>query len=264
MSQNQVEAFLASEAPHQDVTSLRSRIDKCRSALAARVSGIDQSTALYPMPHELDSYMNQLWSTPIGKLYRNAGFEARLVHIREIVGFQTVVREQAGRRLAARAHGRDLTSIAKVALPFDSSQEVNASYDAARRSWTISAHDPNLRIGLPLHPNETAGLGFPAVGFRIEVPASLMQVQTYKGRHYLTDGYHRALGLLRHGMTTVPVLYRQIEALEDLGAFGHLPIDAITGAKPPLIGDYLDDAVSVEGHVPESPKRLLIHATELS
>jgi hypothetical protein len=52
--------------------------------------------------------------------------------------------------------------------------------------------------------------------------------------------------------------------LEDLGAIGHLPIDAITGDKPPRLGDYLDDTVSVEAHVPETPRRLLIHATELS
>ncbi len=264
MSAKQIEGFVAAEAQHQDAATLRRRIDNCKKALDGRPPGIDQATALFPIPRELEEYLNQLWSTPVGKVYRSNGYEARLAHLEEIVGFQTVVREQAGRRLAARARRHDLASIAKVALPFDFSQEISTSYDALRRSWTVRAHDPNLRVGAPLQPNETAPLGFPAVGFRIEIPASLMQVQTYKGRHYLSDGYHRAIGLLRHGISSVPVLYRHIEAFEDLGAIGHLPIDVITGSKPPRLGDYLDDAVSVEGHTPETPRRLLIHATELS
>jgi len=40
----------------------------------------------------------------------------------------------------------------------------------------------------------------------------------------------------------------------------HLPIDAFTGDRLPLVMDFLDDDVSMQAHVPGSARRLLIHA----
>jgi hypothetical protein len=91
-----------------------------------------------------------------------------------------------------------------------------------------------------------------------------MQVRTYNGRHFLADGYHRAVGLLRMGIHLVPVMWREVAAYEDLGALGHLPVDALLGNNPPLLPDYLDSAVSRETEIPDLPRQLFVQLIDLS
>jgi hypothetical protein len=67
----------------------------------------------------------------------------------------------------------------------------------------------------------------PALGFAIGALPSRLRVTEYQGRRVLTDGYHRAFGLLAQGISLVPALYHQVENFEDL----HVPSGMLPQAQ---------------------------------
>ena len=94
--------------------------------------------------------------------------------------------------------------------------------------------------------------------------ASQVQVACVNGRYLLRDGYHRAVGLLAHGITHVPAFVR------DFGRFGQeivpqnmLEQAAYLGDQPPTLADYWDDHVAASVQLPASQKMILIQAVEL-
>jgi hypothetical protein len=105
--------------------------------------------------------------------------------------------------------------------------------------------------------------GLPGLGFQYGLPASFMQVAEYNGRFFLRDGYHRAFGFLAHGQRRVPVFWRRLSTLEQMGMpKGMLPHDAVFGERPPTLLDYQDDKVSGSCTRPSQVKLLVIHALE--
>jgi hypothetical protein len=90
-------------------------------------------------------------------------------------------------------------------------------------------------------------------------------VARYGERVILTDGYHRAHGFLRRGIARVPALVQDVQSFEALGLpAGMLSQDAYLGDRPPLLSDYLDDAVSADARVPASQKLVMVKAIEVS
>ena len=90
-----------------------------------------------------------------------------------------------------------------------------------------------------------------------------MQVVRVGNRLLLRDGYNRAYALLRRGIHTVPCLYREWPAEQDLEiGVGMLTPSVYLGDRPPLLGDFLDDAVAADVSTPAARKMILIHAVE--
>jgi hypothetical protein len=82
----------------------------------------------------------------------------------------------------------------------------------------------------------------------------------------LRDGYHRAYGLQRQGISVVPAFVRDITAFEELLPDPRmmLPQDAYRGPRPPVLPDYLNDTVSVEVLQPRQQKMVLVQALEIA
>jgi hypothetical protein len=90
-------------------------------------------------------------------------------------------------------------------------------------------------------------------------------VAGYQGRYYLKDGYHRALGLLPRGISTVPAFVKDIAVYEELGVpAGMLHQDAFLGPRPPTLPDFWDGAVSAQVRLPAVQKRIVVQALEIT
>jgi hypothetical protein len=99
----------------------------------------------------------------------------------------------------------------------------------------------------------------------VTILPSFVQVVRYRQRLILRDGYHRSLGLLAQTITRVPVLFREFGQFEPLGLGpGMLPEAAYLGDRPPLLADYLSDAVSAEVDLPATQKMLVIQGIEMN
>jgi hypothetical protein len=102
-------------------------------------------------------------------------------------------------------------------------------------------------------------------GFAVAVSFSFMQVASLNGRLLLRDGYHRAYGLLRRGITHAPVFTKAFERIEDMRLpQGMLPQDAYLGSCPPTLADYLNDDVSAPGATLITQRIVIIQALEVA
>ena len=114
-------------------------------------------------------------------------------------------------------------------------------------------------FGGPVQPGV---IGF---GFVVSILQSFIQVARVNGRCILRDGHHRAIGFLKRGIETVPVITRDYGEFEELGIGpGLLPTAAYLGPRPPLLVDYFDDVVSADVSLPAFQRMIVIHGLELT
>jgi hypothetical protein len=213
-------------------------------------------------PGAVAFHVRQFNESPIGQSAAAEGFTVQYVDLTKVVAFQAYVRQASVRNYTLLVKRDDPASAARIALPIDFRSEFRARYDPHSGAWNIHSLDQNLRVvGQIGQPNAD---GTVALGFNFAVQPSIIKVQVYKGRSYLSDGYHRTVALLRRGFTESLALYREVSEFEQLGAVGHLPIDAFIGDRPPLLTDYWDERVSMELRVPKGVRHFLLKPQQLS
>jgi hypothetical protein len=102
-----------------------------------------------------------------------------------------------------------------------------------------------------------------AFTFFVSMGASYVQVARYQGRSFLRDGYHRAVGLLRAGVTQVPAVVIDAPSYQYIasapGLFDH---EVAFGEHAPKLSDFWDDTVSADVLQPTVRKILRMRAEE--
>jgi hypothetical protein len=239
--------------------------ERARQAVAARAAGTGQGAVVADVPAELAAHVRALEASPAAMPMHAEGWKVAIVDLRRVCAFQpSVITDQSLARVTD-ADGADLASLAAITLPLTQGENVPLQYDPIRMAWTASSANPNLRIAAQVGPLPVAPAGF-ALGFALTAGPSFMQVGRYRGRRYMRDGYHRAFGLLSRGITIVPAFVRDIGAFEELVPDPRtmLPQDGYLGERPPVLADYLDDAVSAAVEVPAARKMVIVQALELA
>jgi hypothetical protein len=232
--------------------------ERARRAVAARPEGIDQDGLVRPAPVELAGHIRELQASQAAQPYFAEGWRVALVDLTRVVACQpSAVSDQATNRVAA-IDPDDLATVAALTLPTMQGEPVTARFDPLQRAWTVVSANGNLRIVAPAGPaiQPSGEAQVPptgtVLGFGILNGVSFMQVACLRGRHFLRDGHHRALGLLDRGITIVPAFVRDITAFEEMFPDPRtlLPQDAYLGSRPPVLPDMLDDTVSASVQVP--------------
>ena len=236
------------------------RKDRGAKAARARRSGFSQGDVVQEAPTELRDYIASFM--PTAPNFRDEGWRVAVVDLAQVVAAQPIVHLDRGPDLD-QIQPDDLRSIINITLPMPTQVTLPAQFDEAQKAWTIASDNPNLRIlGSWATPIDNAGLlGF---GFAIGVVPSYMQVASFRGRHILRDGYHRALALLRHGITKAPAFVRDFGPDEDCIPPGLLPPATYLGDQPPLLPDYLDDTVAAQVEIPSTRRIIALHGVELN
>ena len=217
--------------------------------------------AVSEVPPRLAPYVRALLAHPGAASIAAEGWAVRIVDLRRVVALQPLVFLVSAEDRAAGADAGDLETVARVTLPLPVPAELPVRFDQDRRAWIISSPNPNLRVTRSFGGEVEPGvIGF---GFGIEIPPSMMQVVAFGDRLLLRDGYHRAYGLLRLGIETVPAFFREVATFEEV-AFASEALDreAFLGDRPPLLADYLADDVSAPVKVPAVEKTVTIEAVE--
>jgi hypothetical protein len=234
-----------------------------RDAVAARQPGLDQADLIESAPPELIRHVAQLRHEPLVAPFFAGGWVASVVDLRRICAVQPhVLTDDVDDRVAGADPG-DIASLAAITLPMPATAPLPAQHDPVHKTWIISSRNHNLRIVAPFQGEVQPGtIG---LGFGLNVAPSMIQVARLGDRYLLRDGYHRAVGLLRRGISHVPAFVRTFESFEQLALNpGMLPQDAYLGDRPPTIMDFLDDTVAADVSVPSTQKMILIQATEIT
>lgn len=240
-------------------------VQRAREAVAARPAGVDQDALITSVPAELAGHVKALEASPAAKPMLDEGWKAALVDLTRVCAFQpAIVSDQALARVQAAAND-DLESIAVITLPLTQGEHLPIQYDSIHQAWTVTSANHNLRIASQVGPLPVSPGGI-ALGFAVVTGPSFVQVGRYNGRHYLRDGYHRAFGLLSRGITIVPAFVRNISRFEELipDPRTMLPQDSYQGQRPPVLPDFLDNAVSATVQLPALSKMIIIQGLELT
>jgi hypothetical protein len=238
---------------------------RARDAVAARPEGVSQDELIRPLPTELTGHVGALQASPAAGHMFTEGWQVRLVDLTRVCAIQPLIYTdrtfEGGQLLDANA----MTAIAAITLPLTQGDPLPIQFDPIRQAWIVTSANMNLRITghagpLPMAPGGTI------LGFGLFAGPSFMQVARRNGRHFLRDGYHRALWLLSRGITIVPAFVRDFPGFEELVPDPRmlLPPDSYYGPRPPVLPDYLDDTVTASVQAPDTRKIIIIQALDLA
>jgi hypothetical protein len=231
--------------------------------VAARPAEPDQGDVETELPPGLSDHVAALRERPYAAKLLERGSEPRLVELSRLVATQaTILADQAEDRLA-EVDAADIASLAALTLPLADPPQPGAIRDDARNAWIFSSSSQNLSVGPHFRTELQPGvLGF---GFGIGFRPSYVTVAMLGRRYYLIDGYHRAYGLMRRGITQVPALVRRVDSVEELAAGRRLlPSDAYVNDRPPVLADYLDADVAADIDLPLISHVIVVQALSVA
>lgn len=110
---------------------------------------------------------------------------------------------------------------------------------AQQQSAIIKSRSLNIRMGLRGIFHDANGPN--AMGFAVFLALPAAHVTRFKGRCYLHNGYHRALGLLQAGITHMPCLFRDASTAEEAGIAAPpatFPLMLLESANPPTLAHF--------------------------
>jgi hypothetical protein len=142
--------------------------------------------------------------------------------------------------------------------------------DQDGHGFALSSLNPNLRVAgshvaevLVAPSPEVPPQKMQAFTFFVSMGASYVQVARYQGRSFLRDGYHRAAGLLRAGVTRIPAVVIDAPSYQYIastpGLFDH---EVAFSDHAPKLSDFWDDSVSTDVLQPAVRKILRMRAEE--
>lgn len=202
------------------------------------------------IPTQHQAYLTGVQSNPrfqltVGKL----NWEFKLVEIDPLLAFQVQIESgHAADICAPLGQNPELQAQLEVCLPHGVQDVPTTMTDdpgntELQGSTSFESENANLRIlaGGPIGPNQTH-MVFVA-GIAIGEGSRLVQVVELAGRLYLKNGFHRAYGLRRTGVTHIPCILLKGTTYADTGAMqeGTFPHQLLESANPPVLGHYTAD-----------------------
>jgi hypothetical protein len=267
MNDSQARAALAGAGSAGQLTAAREmQLAAARAELMSRPAGRDQADLIRPLPGEMREYVTRLEADPQAADYLADGFTPGLVDLSRLCVFQPSVHTDQVAERVAGVDTRDVRALAGITLPLAAPPRVIPQFDQERLTFTTNLASQNLHIigafGGPAEDDLPPGTV--SVGFHLRVITSFVQVASIQGRYFLSDGYHRCLGLIQRGVRYAPALVRRDPPLAELVPPGMLDFEVFMGDRPPVLPDYWDERVSCPVPAAAPRKVIIVRASELS
>jgi hypothetical protein len=253
--------------PQDDLGPIRAQLARARLAVRARAT----FTPCNPVIDADRKVLDQIAVRPeLRAAIPDAPWTVEWIDLTRILSLQKLICTD-GLDLRIDAVKDDPAAIADFCLP--AAQPVpplGAFTDTDGTGITISSLNPNLCV-VGAHVQETLitttqdapPQKMQAVTFFVNMGTSYLQIAHYRGRYFLRDGYHRAVGLLRAGVTRVPAILIQAPTFQYVapaaGLFDH---EVAFGDRPPQLADFWDDSVSADATQPAVGKVIRIKADQ--
>lgn len=164
------------------------------------------------------------------------GSSFQFVEIGPLLAYQTHVDEERAAHHCKHLNANSsFDEIATVCLPssivMDEVQQLTQQQSAIIKSRSL-----NMRMGVRGIFRDANGPN--AMGFNVFLALPLVHVTRFNGRCYLHNGYHRALGLLRAGITRMACLFREALTADTAGIAtppATFPLTLLESPNPPTL-----------------------------
>ena len=269
--------FLLGRAPtpEEDLTGLRERLANRRQAVASREPFREVDAVVAPAdPASLEAIAAR---PDLQAAFSNLTWQVAMVDLGAVLSAQKAVR-LAGIEERVSGVGNDLEALLALCLPSEQpSSPARAFADVDGKGVTMSSSNPNLRLagmqvvqpaggaGSAGQQGQQDGLTAQQEGLMVvvQLKTSYLQVAHYQGRYFLVDGYHRAAGLLRSGITVVPSILFDADSFEQvLPTAGLFSYETVFGERPPRLVDFWDATVSDDVSRPSVRKVIRVRGDE--
>jgi hypothetical protein len=259
----------------EDLTVQVQRWEVSRQALNARPAYQQANLVLEALPETLRERAEQFRQNPDTRsTLRGLDWELGIVDLRSVLSFQfSVTLERINQRLGG-VQADQWNELFSLCLPdIPSLEELRFASQIEERAFTISTTNPNLRILAPIQavvslaPDpSTPARNFPQVGFAIDFGTPFVQIVEFQQRWFVRDGYHRCYGLMQRGIYRIPCVFVRARDFSETGANrpGFVAQEALLGAHPPLVSDFLDDAFAINTQQPSMVKVVRVVAQEFA
>jgi hypothetical protein len=185
--------------------------------------------SIQPLPAAQKGHANQILAEPVFQT-EWAGATINMVEIAPLLAHQiTVDSNRSGHHCGSLSAAPTTQELMDCCLPLAQQQE-ETKLIPGQNSLLIKARSLNVRI---LQGVGQAGF----LGIQVGVSIPYVHVVRLNGRHYLFNGYHRAVGLRSAGVTHMPCVLRDVP---DHAAIGLNPPNTFSAAlldssDPPTI-----------------------------
>jgi hypothetical protein len=211
--------------------------------LAKQTATIQQMLGLHTLRPDLLEEMDGLeWSLGVIDLRALIAFQRRLF-----------LDPALPSREIPAAH--DWDGLIAMSLATAAAPQYSSLSDDATRAITIQSSNPNMHVRTG---NDSAS------PIRIHAGGPFFEVACFHDRWFLRDGYHRAYRLLCAGVFEVPSVIVHARTIQELGAVQPWFFEEKTlfSDNPPMITDFLDDALVLTYERPRLVKTIRITVEE--
>ncbi|MHB8572610.1 MAG: hypothetical protein ACYDAY_06595 [Candidatus Dormibacteria bacterium] len=234
--------------PTDDMQSINDALRVCRTEVAKRPVYTVEDPILAESLPGLESVRAR---PDLHATFANLNWRPAMVDLERVLTFQKIVHTDG---IDQRLKGvREKAKLLELCIPGQQPlPPLGAIADSDGKGFTISSNNPNLRIAggqlseaQVAQSPETPPVRMQAMTFLVYMGTSYLQVVRYRDRAFVRDGYHRAAGLLRRGITRVPCIFIEAQTFEEIAApAGSLSYEVLYGDRPPRLSDFWNDAVA--------------------
>jgi hypothetical protein len=253
--------------PQDNLTTVNYLIASTRLAVAQRAA----TAICNPVVEGDRSLLDGVAARPeVHAAFPDLAWRVEWVDLTRVLSVQKMITTDGLDLRVAEAVG-DQAALVELCLP--SVQPVaplGAFGDPDGHGFALSSLNPNLRVigsnigeGLMSASPQIPPQKVQAFTFFVSSGASYLQVAQYHGRSFLRDGYHRAAGLLRAGVSQVPAIVFDAPSFQYIAPtpvlFDH---EVAFSDRVPRLADFWDDSVSADALQPAIRKVVRIRAEE--
>jgi hypothetical protein len=189
-----------------------------------------------PIPGAEMAHITQLSALPwvASELAAMGGYQFALVEIDPLLAFQiTVDGNRSDHHCGHLGQNPPLSDIMAACLPLGPpNEQINLSQQG--QSLLLKARSLNVRMTAQGFFQQES-----RIGIQFGVSLALAHVVRFNGRHYLHNGFHRAVGVRRVGATHMPCILRDVASPEELGIGPNtFQLPLLEGADPPTLAHF--------------------------
>jgi hypothetical protein len=195
----------------------------------------------------IQQLMQQTWVQEAFRMFGYVSAEFKLVEIDPLLAYQFIVDTARSSHHCGILNNPTVGELMPICLPLaqpkppDLSPVIDPPHAGQPQSIVIKVRNLSMQqLQLGIFGLNQNGYESWVAGMQIHVTLPFVHVVRLNGKYYLHNGFHRAFGARKVGVTHVPCLLRDVTTPQEAGIIDGqtFPPSVLTSPNPPTIGHF--------------------------